>query len=140
MRNYESILLATAETQLLNTPYSPPWLFFLKRSVLNTLLCWNKFYKFSALKEHKFILVHFYRSEFQNVLTVLKPRCPEGCVSFGGSRTEFLSFLLQCIKVSHIYWFKALSIFRKYSPQLLLPLSHLSLSLPRFPPIFIGTL
>lgn len=34
MRNYESILLATAETQLLNTPYSPPRLFFFKKKCI----------------------------------------------------------------------------------------------------------
>ena len=91
--------------------------FFLKKCVSFLLwLCWNKFHKFSALKEHKFILLYFYRSEFQNGLMVLKSRCPKGCISFGGCRTEIVPCLWQLIKASHIPWFTALSIFKTSTP------------------------
>lgn len=60
----------------------------------------TNYVKLSGLKQHKCILLEFWRSEVKLGLTWLKSRCQQGCVPSGGCAP----CLLQLPDATHIPW------------------------------------
>lgn len=60
------------------------------------------FHKLSDLKQHKFVLLLFWRVEVLEVRspTRLKSRCPQDCVPSRGSRGESVSLPFPLLEVS----------------------------------------
>lgn len=56
------------------------------------------YHTLTGLKQHKFTMVQFWRLE------VLKSRCQQGCVPFGGPRGESFPCLFHLLEATHTSW------------------------------------
>lgn len=63
--------------------------------------CCNR-YSQSGFKQHKFIVLYFWRSEVRVGLTGLKSRCQQVCVPSGGSRGESTHCLFKLLEATFI--------------------------------------